>query len=426
LNPVPTTGCQAVGDFTKAQRMGWLAFLAALSAIPHLASTRLARRAAAAPALIIAAGAVVACAFSLLKLPQPPADWVALSAKAGLAILGFSSAAQLRVSRLARHCPSSFRLTCGGAPLYFFACSLAAFVMLPQLSVPSAMLVGGALMLNGAAFDRRAVINTPAPAAIKAAVRNESAAIISLGIPVAALLAANATVSTPNEPALGPLMTASFAVLKGFTFGGVAGLAASYAGAWYRRRTMQQRALDGQFAVLAGTAMFVFGPSFGCDPIVAATAVGLLWGEQTTASATTRLRIRRYVDRAVIPVAYFGFGAVLVPRILQSDMLAIVFALAAVTIMRAGPRLAILQTPLLPKESQMFLAWFGGAPGAASALFVMTLIGNPALIDADAVLTVTTLAVLFGVAAARLTSRPLARLYVQQSAHARQRRAWAN
>lgn len=405
--------------------MGWLAFLAALSAIPALASTRFARRAASAPSLTIAAGAALALVIGILKLPAPPADFVAFAAKAGLATLGFASAAQLRVSRLARQCPSSFRLTCGGAPLYFFACSLAAFIMLPQLSIPSAMLVGGALMLNGAAFDRRAVVNTPAPAAIKAAVRNESAAIIALGIPIAALLAANATVSSPDEPALGPLMGASFAVLKGFAFGGFAGLAASAAGAWYRRRTMQQRALDGQFAILAGVAMFVVGPSIGCDPIVAATAVGLLWGEQTSAASTTRLRIRRYVDRAVTPLTYFTFGAVLAPRLLQADMLAVVFALAAVTVMRAGPRLAILQTPMLPKESQMFLAWFGGAPGAASALFVMTLLGNPALVDADSVLTVTTLAVVFGVCAARLTSRPLARLYVRQSDLARRRRAWA-
>lgn len=405
--------------------MGWLAFLAALCAIPGIASTRFARRAAAAPALTIVAGGALALVFGLFKIPAPPADFIAFSAKAGLAILGFASAAQLRVSRLARQCPSSFRLTCGGAPLYLIACSLAAFIMLPQLSIASAMLVGGALMLNGAAFDRRAVINTPAPAAIKAAVRNESAAIISLGIPVATLLAGNATVASASEPMLEPLMAASLAVLKGFAFGGLAGLAASLAGSWYRRRTLQQRALDGQFAIIAGVAMFVLGPSLGCDPIVAATSVGLLWGEQTSASSTTRLRIRRYVDRAVTPLAYFGFGAVLMPRLLQADMLAVVFALAAVTIMRAGPRLAILQTPLLPKESQMFLAWFGGAPGAASALFVMTLLGNPALIDADAVLTVTTLAVLFGVAAARLTSRPLARLYVRQSALARRRRAWA-
>lgn len=405
--------------------MVWLALLAALIAIPAIAHTAFARRAAAAPALLVAAGAALAAIVSLLKIPSPPADAVAFAAKAALAMLGFASAAQLRVSRLARQCPSAFRLTFGGAPIYFFACSLAAFIMLPQLSMPSAMLVGGALMLNGAAFDRRAVATTPAPAAIKAAVRNESAAIIALGIPFAALLAANATAAMPGEPALGPLMVSTFAVLKGFAFGGVAGLAASAAGAWYRRRTLQQRALDGQLAILAGLMMFVIGPAIGADPVVGATAAGLLWGEQTSAAATTRLRIRRYVDRAIIPAAYFGFGAVLLPRLLGADMLSVVFALAAVTVMRAGPRLAILQTPEIAKESQMFLAWFGGAPGAASALFVMMLIGNPALLDADAVLTVTAIAVMFGVAAARLTSRPLADYYTRQTLLARRRKAWA-
>lgn len=405
--------------------MGWLALAAALAAIPALSATALARRAASAPALTIAAGAGLAALFGLFNLPEPPADALAASAKAGLAMLGFASAAQLRVSRLARACPSSFRLTCGGAPLYFFACSLAAFIMLPELSIASAMLVGGALMLNGAAFDRRAVIDTPAPAAIKAAVRTESAAIIALGIPLAALLSANATVGAPGEPTVSPLMNSSFAALKGFAYGGAAGLAASVVGAWYRRKTMQRRALDGQFAVLVGALAFVLGPIVGADPVVAATAAGLLWGEQTTAASTTRLRIRRYVDRAVTPLAYFIFGAALVPRVLQADMLSVVFALAAVSVMRAGPRLAVLQTPMLPKESQMFLAWFGGAPGAASALFVMTLLGNPALIDADAVLITATLSILFGVAAARLTSRPLARLYVRQNALAKRRRAWA-
>lgn len=405
--------------------MVWLAFIAALIAIPGIAASPLARRAASAPALLVASGAVLAAIVSLLRIPAPPPDAVAFAAKAALAMLGFASAAQLRVSKLARQCPSSFRLTFGGAPIYFFACSLAAFIMLPQLSVPSAMLVGGALMLNGAAFDRRAVISTPAPAAIKAAVRNESAAIIALGIPFATLLAANATAATPHEHALEPLMAASFSVLKGFAYGGLAGLGAAALGSWYRRRTLQRRSLDGQFAIFAGVIAFVIGPALGADPVVGASAVGLLWGEQTSASSTTRLRIRRYVDRAVIPAAYFGFGALLLPRLVEADMLSVVFALAAVTVMRAGPRLAILQTPSIPKESQMFLAWFGGAPGAASALFVMMLIGNPALLDADAVLTVTAIAVMFGVAAARLTSKPLAQHYMRQTLLAKRRRAWA-
>ena len=104
----------------------------------------------------------------------------------------------------------------------------------------------------------------------------------------------------------------------------------------------------------------------------------------------------------------------------------VVFAVAAVTIIRVAPRLAILQTPGLAKESQLFLAWFGGAPGAASALFAMMLLGAPALFDADAVLVVTALAVTIGVFGARLTSKPLAKAFLRDAAAARKRRMFAS
>jgi hypothetical protein len=85
----------------------------------------------------------------------------------------------------------------------------------------------------------------------------------------------------------------------------------------------------------------------------------------------------------------------------------------------------MLQSSNLPKESQVFLAWFGGAPGAASALFILSLIDDPVIVDHDAVLTVGALAVVAGVFAARLTSRPLANAFLRQTAIARKRRMYA-
>ncbi|MEL7488605.1 MAG: cation:proton antiporter, partial [Pseudomonadota bacterium] len=180
-------------------------------------------------------------------------------------------------------------------------------------------------------------------------------------------------------------------------------------------------------AVIAGAAIGVFlaAPLIGAEPIVAAFAAGLLWGEDTNARQSARLRLRRVVEQGVAPATYFAFGCLFAPRILQADLLSIVFALAAVTVMRAGPRLAVLQSSTLTKESQAFLAWFGGAPGAASALFLIMLLGNPALNDQDGILTVGALAVFVGVIAARLTSRPLANAYLRASAAAAKRRMFA-
>ena len=385
-------------------------------------ATPLAKRGSNSPALTLSIGAIFGVVALAFQWPMLPVNISAFGAEALLAALGFACAAELRVSKLAKLCPSSWRLTLGGAPLFLAACSLSAFIMLPQLTWKSALLLGGVMTVNGAAFDKRAVMNTPAPAAIKAAVRYESSAIIALGIPIIILLAAYATAPQPNEASLAPLLFTSLEVLTGFAFGGSLGLLAAVTGAAYRRRTLQLRALDGQIAIIAALISFGVAPYLGANPIVAATACGLLWGEQTSAAATTRLRVRRFSERIVRPLAYFGFGLLITPRLLQADMLTVVFAIAIVTIIRVAPRLAVLQSPGLTKESQFFLAWFGGAPGAASALFAITLLGNPALYQADAVLIIAALAITIGVFGARLTSRPLANAYLRETALAKKRR----
>ena len=377
------------------------------------------RDVAGAPALVLAAGGALAILGRAAALPGLPSDWIAASAEAGLGALVFVSAAQLRVSRFAMAGPASFRLTVGGAPLFLILCTLSAFVLLPQLSLASALLIGAALMLNGAAFDRRAVTSTPAPAEVKAAVRAESAAIIAFGAPIAILLAANAVAPDAHETALAPLFAASLSALKGFASGGVLGLVAG--------RFLERRATFGgaRAALVAGALAYITAPLVGADPVIAAGAAGLLWGEETRTGVAARLQMRRLIEQGVAPAAYFAFGLALAPRLFEADLLTVIFAVAAATVMRAGPRLAVLQSSPLDKESQVFLAWFGGAPGAASALFILSRFDDAMILDHDAFLTVGAVAVIAGVLAARLTSKPLASSFIRQSAIARRRRMLA-
>ncbi len=373
-------------------------------------------KAARAPALLMLAGFGVAMVYRSAGGPAAPAEWVAAGADALLAALGFAAAAQFRISRLATICPASFRLTIGGAPLFLIVCGLAAFILAPNLTLGSAFLLAGALTLNGAAFDRRAVADAPAPAVIKAAVRLESAAILALGLPVAIFLEAAATVAPETMPAATPVFEASFSALGAFALGGLAGLSAAIAGnlaANKRRRA--------PYAIAAGVIAALLAAPFGAHPVFAATAAGLLWGEETAAPSTTRVRMRRAVDKLVLPAAFFAFGALLGPQILQADMLTVVFAIAAITVLRAGPRLASLGSLSLAKESQLFLAWFGGAPGAASALFLISLFDAPSIMALDAVLTVGALTVMLSIFAARITSRPLLNVLLKETAVARKR-----
>ncbi|MEM9495535.1 MAG: cation:proton antiporter [Pseudomonadota bacterium] len=381
-----------------------------------LTRSGVAERAGRAPALLLVAGASLSFAYRASGAPFLNADWVAAGADALLAAIAFAAAAQFRVSRLAVHCPASFRLTLGGAPLFLIVCSLLAFMLAPPLAISSAFLLGGALMLNGAAFDRRAVIGAPAPALIKAAVRLESAAIVALGLPVVVLLEGAATAAPTGAPAVAPLYFASLSAVKGFALGGVLGLVASSIGAKFFARKGA-----GAVAAIAAAAAYLASPMLGASGLIAAVAAGLVWGEATPSLVTTRVKLRRAVETAVSPAAYFAFGALFAPRFFQGDLLLVVFAIAAITIIRVVPRLIALKSTSLPSEAQGFLAWFGGAPGAASALYLISLFDATALVAQDTILTAGALSVAGGVFAARATSRPLLRLLLKEMARSKKR-----
>lgn len=398
------------------------ALCAAFFLILHKA--KIVDKAAHAPGAMIIIGAGLALIYRATGAPFLPSEWAAAGADALLAALAFAAATQFRISRLAVVCPAAFRLTIGGAPLFLFLCGLTAYILVPDLNLTAALLVAAALTLNGAAFDRRAVTFAPAPATIKAAVRLESAAILALGVPVAFMLEAFATAAPQGMPSVTPVYEASRTILLGFALGGGLGLASAYAG--NRLKKLKEIGLTKtKLAVIAGFAAFILSPAIGAHAVIAAAATGLLWGEQTSTRTIARVRMRRILERCAAPAAYFAFGALLAPRLLQADLLSIIFALAAVTIMRAGPRLVALRKTTLPRESQAFLAWFGGAPGAASALFLISLFDAPSIIAQDAVLTIGALAVALGVLAARLTSRPLLKVLLKETALAKKRAKFA-
>jgi len=387
-------------------------------------------KAARAPGLMILLGAGASLIYGAPVLDgvfggvlggrHVSSEWTAAGAEALLAALAFAAATQFRISRLAVVCPAAFRLTIGGAPLFFAVCALAAYILTPQLNLAAALLAAAALTLNGAAFDRRSVALAPAPATIKAAVRLESAAILALGAPFAFMLEAFATAAPQDMPSVTPLYEAARALLAGFALGGGLGLGAAYLGNALKKREktpLTRTAL----AALAGLAAFALAPLVGAHAAIAAAAAGLLWGEQSKAQTIARARMRHLIERCATPAAYLAFGALLAPRVFQADLLSVIFALAAVTIMRAGPRLVTLRKTTLPREAQAFLAWYGGAPGAASALFLISLFDAPNIVAQDAVLTVGALAVAFGVLAARLTSRPLLKVLLKETALARKR-----
>ncbi|MEM9705383.1 MAG: hypothetical protein AAF850_04825, partial [Pseudomonadota bacterium] len=114
-------------------------------AFVSLAATRLGRKAASAPALLLIASAAISLLYRAVELPTAPDDFVVSGAKIGLGALVFAAAIQFRISQLSRT-PAAMRLALGGAPLFVLLCGAAAYFLLPQLGFAGALLLGGALM----------------------------------------------------------------------------------------------------------------------------------------------------------------------------------------------------------------------------------------------------------------------------------------
>ncbi len=381
-----------------------------------LQSNSILKAAFEAPLLMLVVAMLFSFFYRLTNLPVMTSDSVAFIATLGLSLLAFAAGAQFRISQLAKVCPVSFRLSFGGGPLFLISSGLAAFILIPQITLAPAFLLGGILMLNGSAFDRRSIIDAPTPALVKAGVRLESAVILVLGLPVVVLLEANASAAQSGQGILFPLLESSKLLMLSFAIGGFGGLIVAVLG------NLSPSKPDPKMVVIGVLVALFITSLVGGQMIIAGAAFGLIWGEQSRAHPISRIKLRARTELYIIPAAYLLFGFTLFPLLLEAELLMVTFALATVTIIRAVPRLVALQHSALAKEGQVFLAWFGGTPGVASALFLLTLVNNSNLNDQELLLTVGALCVVSGVFTARLTSRPLSKLYIRSMASAHRRR----
>ncbi|MEO1310804.1 MAG: hypothetical protein AAFV51_07500 [Pseudomonadota bacterium] len=380
----------------------------------------LSQRAASSPALVLLIASAAGIAAARFGGLEADAAAVAALATTLLSGLAFAAGLQVKLGRLPKACPTSFRLATIGAPIFLVGAAAAAFALLPGLSSWSAVALAAALVLNGAATDRTVFMRAPAPNAMKFAVRTESAATLVLGAPAAIVLASAAGVPDAGARPAAALELTIASVLLGLILGAFIGAAAAIP-ARIAARSGRER-LSRAFAVAGGATAFAAATFSIANPICAAAAAGLALAHDGRLAAPSRVALRRIADRGVSPVAFALFGFVLAPQILaEADLLILLFAVFVVGGVRIIAREAALARAPIDAESRRFVSWFGGAPGAASALFLLTYVDAGRMSDQEMVLTAGATAVFAGVLITRLTSKPIARRYVRALAAARRR-----
>ncbi len=349
--------------------------------------------------------------YRLLGGPLPDLDAVRGISRFLLGVLAFFAAQQCRVSRLPRISPEVYRFATLGIPLNCAVFAATGYLVVPGLDLGGLMIVSGALVLGGALAIDRPLLNAPIEEHTRRAARLESAAVLAVALPIALVLEAGATVP---EIALPLDQTPLFEALAGFAVGGTAGL---LAGRLLKLSDVPVPVLP----FLVAGAVFAITTAIGFDGTMALAAAGLLYSEEAPLRGTVRTRVWRLAEAMIAPVAIAGFGLILGPLIFGADLLIWVAAAVSLFAARVASRFALLQTLELPAPDRTFLSWFGGAPGIATILALLSLTASPAPLLEESALTYGAVCVIVGLFSARLSSRLLTQRLVHATAAERKR-----
>lgn len=367
---------------------------------------------AARPLLTVGGAVVLGAVYRQFGGPDIEPETIRGLSRFGLAMLVFLAAQQCRVSRLRRVSPAAFRLALFATPLCLAIFSATAFILVPGLELWGTLIVGVALVLGCAPAVEGPLLSAPIDDDTRCAARVEGAAAFSVALPIALIVEAG--LMAPNAQM--PLHTAPlFYSLAGFTVGGGLGLVLG-------RVVKLSNAPLPVLPFLVALSAYGAGLFTGFDPVMAAAGAGLLYSEEAKLSGAVRTRLWRTGERWLTPFAFAGFGFIFGPVLVQADFLVWVMGVVAVTLGRIAPRMLVLQGRGLQSQDRNFLAWFGGAPGAASALMLLSLLGSPTAVVQDQPVALAAVTILLGLAFTRLTSQALTQRLVQETALARKRR----
>jgi len=298
--------------------------------------------------------------------------------ESALVLLLFADAAGIRARDLRREEFLPLRLLAVGLPATMALGWLAAWPLLPGLSVWELALVGIILAPTDAALGQQAVSNDRVPALVRGGLSVESGLNDGLALPFFVLALAAA-----GEGQGHPGVAETF--LRALLLSGVIGLAAGWVGASLLRWSLHKGWSSSdwrQFAALAVPAIayalcvLVEGSGF-----IGAWTAGLAFGihlRRTAADLGIRpqdadpARSTRFTERLGLLLAslsFLVFGAVILgPTLQHLTWRMVVYALISLTVLRMLPVALALVGTGLRAASVLYIGWFGPR-GLASLVF---------------------------------------------------------
>ncbi len=374
-----------------------------------LASSLVSRRLVNGPVTPPAIATVAGLALVLLGGPELSLDaaGLRLATEVTLSLVLFVDASRVPLRSLRHRSGLPRRLLGIGLPLSIATLTGLAILVL-DLPIGPALLVGAALSATDAALARVIVESEDLPAVVREAVNVESGLNDGFATPVVTIAIAMSAGQMQDAQGVANafLVPLGTAIVLGIAIGAVAGLLLRAA----RRRDLVDEVFA-QLAIVALVGLVVAAAiATGAVTFVAAFLAGSAFRQ---ACGSTADEVTAYTEdsaRLLTIAAFFAFGMTLLPdglAVLTGRDLVVV--VAALTVGRMVPVVVALAGTGLRWPTTTFIGWFGPR-GLATVLFVLLAVeeaGGDLPDRALAVLATTVLAslVLHGASAGWLTRR---------------------
>jgi len=336
-----------------------------------------------------------------------------------LALLLFSDAARVNVSRLKRDIRLPGRLLALGLPGSVILGSLLAAWLFDDFTWALAGFVGATLAPTDAALSAQVINDRRIPVRLRRALNVESGLNDGIVTPVVSFTLAVAAGQLGIEGHDGVSGHGGSALLE-LAVGVIVGLAVGTASAWLltvgsRRHWMTTGARRlGTLAAALGS--FAFAVAFDGNGFIAAFLAGISFRaalDQDAVDADTAVELPELLGEVLAFAVWFLFGAAMVPIAFHNfDLALLVYAVLSLTVVRIVPVALSLLGAGLDRRTVVFVGWFGPR-GLASVVFALLAIEQlgetPAV---ERVVAVVALTVFLSVVLHGVTAGPLGRRYV--------------
>jgi NhaP-type Na+/H+ or K+/H+ antiporter len=339
-------------------------------------------------------------------------------AEATLAVLLFTDASRVSVTRLRADAGLPVRLLAIGLPLTILAGAGAAAVLVGGLGVWVACAVGAIVAPTDAALGAPILVDERIPSRIRRVLNVESGLNDGIATPfVNMFLAAAISGGLGNASSLGEgAGTVAWEILGGVAWGAGAGLAGAWLIRTARRRGWSSPGVPAPATLAVVVLVYAGALSMHANGFVAAFVAGLAFGSLTDEAEEQSLTLTEDVGQVLSLVVWFLFGAAMVvPALQRAEWSDLAFAVVALTVVRMVPVALSCLGAGLDRSTVALIGWFGPR-GLATVVF--TLIAYDALetAEADRVLAVGAITVLLSVVAHGVTAAPFARRYAEHLA----------